>query len=303
MKTTLSHEQKEAITQKVLAAFAASGFQSRNKYSKSIGLSSTDFSFLERRKWADNDKLFSVEKWLRIGRAVGFSFNEAARWNTAETAVFRFIKGQLQTCQSQSLANILCDEPGIGKTHAAKHYAAHTRNAFYINGGLFPNRYRFIRALAQAMGLDNTGSAEEVLQNITYYLSSMPTPLIIIDEAGDLQNATYLVLKRLYNELEGGCGMYMMGAPDLKKRIDASIRLRRNGFEEVYSRFGGRFTKLVPTDPAARAEFLRKEKMAVCKANGVEAGELLNQILDGGDLRSAAIRIRKQRTTTTAAAA
>lgn len=299
-KPTLTTEQKEGISRRVVEAFKASGFSSRNKYARVIGLTSSDFSNLEHMSWKKNEKLLSVEKWLRIARAVGYQFNAATAWNTAQTAVFSFITTQLDTCQNEAIASILCDEPGIGKTHAAKDYAARTRNAFYVNGGLFPNRWRFIRALAQSMGLDNTGSAEEVLQNTTFYLKSLQKPLIIIDEAGDMQNATYLILKRLYNELEGDCGFFMMGAPDLRKRIDSSIRLRRNGFEEVYSRFGGRFTKLLPeagTPDGAqkRAEFIRKEKLAVCTANGIGPGELLNQILNDGDLRSAAIRIRKHR--------
>lgn len=302
-KPTLTDDQKEGISAKFLAAYRASGFSSRNKYAKSIGLTSADFSNLEHRSWKKNQQLFSVEKWMRIARTVGYQFNASAAWNTARTAVHTFITRQLTDCQHEALASILCDEPGIGKSHAAREYAANTRHAFYINGGMFPNRWRFIRELAKVMGLDNTGTAEEVLQNAAYYLKSLQSPLIIIDEAGDMQNATYLVLKRLYNELEGECGMYMMGAPDLKKRIDSSIRLRRNGFEEVYSRFGGRFTKILPEEPKARAEFLRKEKLAVCEANGVGAGPLLNKILDGGDLRSAAITIRKQRSAPQNAAA
>lgn len=295
-KPSLSTATKEAIGKKVLAAFKASGFISRAKYAITIGIGSSDFSNLERENWKRNEKLLSVDKWLRIARRVGYEFSEQQRWVTASTATFHAINAQLVDCQKQSLANILCDIPGIGKTYTAREYAATHRNAFYINGGEFPNRWRFVRALAVSIGLSSDGSAEDVLQTIIYYLKSLESPLIIIDEAGDMQNSTYLVLKRLYNALELHCGFYMLGAPDLKKRIDASIRLRKNGFEEVYSRFGGRFTTIVPADPLERTKYLRNEKAAICTANGLNDAEKVNHILsNSGDLRHVRIQVLKHR--------
>lgn len=295
-KPTLSTATKEAIGKKVLAAMKASGFSSRAKYATSIGINSSDFSNIERENWKRNEKLLSVDKWLRIARTVGFEFGEAQKWSTAQTVTFSYIAEQLGKCQHQSLAGILCDEAGIGKTYAAREYAATHRNAYYINGGAHASRSRFVRELAKSMGLDNTGTTEEVLQLVVYYMKSLEAPLIIIDEGGDLHNSTYLVLKRLYNELELHCGFYMLGAPDLKKRIDASIRLRRNGFEEVYSRFGGRFTKVVPVEMKERAAFLRNEKAAICKANNLTDDTELNRILSNpGDMRQVRIQVLKTR--------
>jgi DNA transposition AAA+ family ATPase len=295
-KPTLSPEQKEGISAKVLHAFGTSGFVSRAKYATSIGISSSDFSNIENRKWRANDRLIGVEKWLRIARTVGFEFSERQKWITAPTVTYHTITKQLKACQSESLTNIFCDEAGIGKTYTCRDFAATHRNAFYLNGGSFPNRWRFIRALAQSMGLDPKGKAEEVLEDVIYYLKSLEHPLIIIDEAGDLDNSTYRMLKRLYNELELHCGFYMVGARDLEKRIDASIRLRRNSFEEVFSRFGGRYTHVLPKDREKRQEFMRKEKLSLCHANGLNDQEKINQLLSSpGDLRAVRIQVLKSR--------
>lgn len=300
-KPTLTTEQKQAIGAKLMDAFKRSGFTSRMKYARSIGISSTDFSNIASEKWLQNDKLVGVGKWLRIARSVGFEFTPAEKWVTARTETFLTITRQLEICQTESLAAIFCDRAGIGKTHACREYAATHRNAFYINGGLHPNRFRFVRALAQAAGMEAKGSAEDVLADFVYYMKSLERPILIIDEAGDMDNSTYRLLKRLYNELEFVCGFYMVGAPDLKKRIENSIRLRKNSFEEVYSRFGGRYIHVVPQEPNAQRKFIQLQVEQVCKANGLKDPEQLHAVVVksledlGRGLRYARIQVKKSR--------
>ncbi|MBL8002357.1 MAG: ATP-binding protein [Flavobacteriales bacterium] len=300
-KPQLTSETKEAIGKALMAAYKASGFESRAKYARSVDLSSSDFSNIEHEKWKQNDRLLSVQKWLRLARTIGFHFGEEEQWVTARTATYITISKQLEACQKKSMASIFCDMAGLGKSHVCKEYAATHRNAFYVNGGNYPNRWRFVRALAQAIGLDAKGTAEDVLQDVVFYLKSLQNPLLIIDEAGDMDNSTYRLLKRMYNELEFHCGFYMVGAPDLRKRIDSSIRLRRNSFEEVYSRFGGRYLDIVPADPIKQRAFLESEIIQVCTANGVQDPETLNRVVSSAlegksrGLRYARIQIMKQR--------
>ncbi|MCW5900465.1 MAG: ATP-binding protein [Flavobacteriales bacterium] len=300
-KPTLTHEQKQAIGAKLMEAYEKSGFSSRAKYAVSIGINSSDFSNIASEKWASNDRLLSHSKWLRIARSVGFEFTPAEKWVTARTETYLTISKQLEVCQAESLAAMFCDRAGIGKTHVCKEFAATHRNAFYINGGLAPNRFRFIRALAQAAGIEAKGSAEDVLADFTYYLKSLERPILIIDEAGDMDNSTYRLLKRLYNELEFVCGFYMVGAPDLRKRIENSIRLKRNSFEEVYSRFGGRYLHVVPQEPHAQRKFIQQQVMQVCRANGLTDPERLEAVVTrsledmGRGLRYARIQVKKSR--------
>ncbi len=44
------------------------------------------------------------------------------------------------------------------------------------------------------------------------------TPLVVLDEAGDLQYEAFLELKALWNATEMCCGWYMMGADGLRRR-------------------------------------------------------------------------------------
>lgn len=297
-KPNLTGEQKEMIRQALIDAFTRSGMPSRNKYATSIGITSSDFSNIEHRKWVQNEKLLSVEKWLRLARTLRVVFRTHQQWATAPTATYRTITEQLKRCQEASITAIFCDEAGLGKTHAAREYAETHANAFYVNGGSFPRKIRFIRALAQAVGINpDHATTEEVFQDTVYYLRALNNPIIIIDEAGDLDQSTYLLLKRLFNDLEDHCGLYMLGARGLKSRIDSGIRVRRNGFEELFSRFGSRYSSVMPDGPKGREEFLREEAKVIAMHNGLNNGEELNRILtDVTDMRRVKRQVLKLRT-------
>lgn len=297
MNTALSTAHKEGIARKLLAAYKASGFASRNKYATSIGITSSDFSNIENAKWRSNDRLLSTQKWVRIARIVGYEFSARQSWVTAETMTFRAIRRQLEMCAKDGLCAIFCDEAGLGKTHAAREFCANTPNAFYINGGSHPRKVAFIRALATAVGINpDKSKVEEVLLDTIAYLSALPNAVLVIDEAGDLHNNTYLLLKRIYNDLEFQCGMYLLGARGLKKRIDSAIRNRTNGFEEVFSRFGSRYTTVLPEGAKERKEFLRLEARAVAEANGLTDVERTNRILSREfDLRTVRREVLKSR--------
>lgn len=305
-KPTLTPAQKEAIGHKVLEAYEASGFPSRAKYATSIGITSSDFTNIQKQNWRKNDQLLSVQKWLRIAHRVGFEFTARAKWVTAPTATYRTISRQLQLCQAEGISAIFCDEAGLGKTHIAKEYCAKNQNAFYVNGGSAPRKVAFVRALAQAIGLSpDKSTIEELLEDIITYLKALQNPIIVIDEAGDLNNATYLLLKRLYNELEFVCGLYLLGARGLRKRIDSAIRNRTNGFEEVFSRFGSRYSNVIPVDSNGKAltkerlDYLREEATMVAHANGFTDAEKLNRLLSRDfDLRTIRREVIKSRMTT-----
>jgi DNA transposition AAA+ family ATPase len=291
-RPTLTTLQKEAIGKKLMEAFRASGFASQAKYATSIGISGSDYSNIANAKWRQNDRLLSVEKWLRIARAVRFEFNPRQRWVTAPTETYKFITQQLRTCQQESLCSIFCDEAGLGKTHAVREYADNNANAYYINGGAHARKISLVRGLAQAVGLNpDKGTTEEVFQDVMMFLKASTNPLIIIDEAGDLHNNAYMLIKRLYNELEFVCGIYLIGARGLKKRIDSAIRVRTNGFEEVFSRFGARYSTVLPQDVKGRADYIRKEAQVIAVSNGIADGQVLNTILSKAvDLR----RVRRE---------
>ncbi|GFR88653.1 AAA family ATPase, partial [Elysia marginata] len=206
-----------------------SGF-SKNRYAKTVGLTATDMTNLEGLKFIQNPQLVGNAKWIRLARLVDFQKNEKLIWQTAHTEVWNYITGQLEVCQREHISAMLCDDAGIGKTHTLKDYAKANRTAFYIDGSVVPRKIAFIRRLAQVVGLDGNGRVDDVLEETIYALSQLDNPIVMIDEAGDLDHLTILVLKRLYNALEDQCAFYLVGADGLKSKIERGIKWKKLGF-------------------------------------------------------------------------
>lgn len=258
----ITTEQKK----KILAAIAQNraNYPSDAKHATSLGISTSVYSMV---KQGALDKALSDANWVRIARRLGVNLRHEIEWKPANTFTFLFIQKQLELAQLSSLSMILCDEPNIGKTYSAKYYIGCHENAVYIDCSQVKTKRRLIRKIATEFGTDNKGTYSDVYEDLVYYLRTLNNPLIILDEAGDLQYEAFLELKALWNATEHCCGWYMMGADGLKEKINRSIDCKKVGYTEMLSRYGGRFSKVTPDDGKEREKFLKKQASIVAKVN------------------------------------
>lgn len=292
MENLFSQDERRQIGRLVMEKFKASGFASQSNFAKSIGFKPADLTNIKGEKWLENPQLLSNEKWIRLAREVSFTRNENLRWVIANTYVFDFIQEQLKVYQAYSFAGIFCDDAGIGKTVACKDYADKKPYAFYLDCSKIKTRNRLIKALARAVGIDGEGKYDDILENVIYALELMPNPILIFDEAGDLDDRSTLEIKRIYNSLEGKCAFYLIAADGLKAKIERGIAHKKVGFTEVFSRFGKRFSKVMPSTREEKIEMMQSMALNVLVANGIEDRKevktMLMQIKNDGvrDLRS-----------------
>lgn len=258
----ITTEQKK----KILAAIAQNraNYPSDAKHATSLGISTSVYSMVKQGAF---DKALSDANWVRIARRLGVNLRHEIEWKPANTFTFLFIQKQLELAQLSSLSMILCDEPNIGKTYSAKYYIGCHENAVYIDCSQVKTKRRLIRKIATEFGTDNKGTYSDVYEDLVYYLRTLNSPLIILDEAGDLQYEAFLELKALWNATEHCCGWYMMGADGLKEKINRSIDCKKVGYTEMLSRYGGRFSKVTPDDGKEREKFLMKQASIVAKVN------------------------------------
>lgn len=258
----ITTEQKK----KILAAIAQNraNYPSDAKHATSLGISTSVYSMVKQGAF---DKALSGANWVRIARRLGVNLRHEIEWKPANTFTFLFIQKQLELAQLSSLSMILCDEPNIGKTYSAKYYIGCHENAVYIDCSQVKTKRRLIRKIATEFGTDNKGTYSDVYEDLVYYLRTLNSPLIILDEAGDLQYEAFLELKALWNATEHCCGWYMMGADGLKEKINRSIDCKKVGYTEMLSRYGGRFSKVTPDDGKEREKFLMKQASIVAKVN------------------------------------
>ncbi|MDR3327761.1 MAG: AAA family ATPase [Prevotellaceae bacterium] len=240
---------------------------SDSQYAVSLGLNS---SIYNRIKNGDFDKVLSDGKWITIGRRLNVQLGPDIEWKTAATTVFNRVTAQLEFCQHNSSLAILCDNPGIGKTYAAEQYARTHKNVVYVDCSQVKSKQQLVRFISKEFGLGDTGTYIDTYENLVFYLRTLSEPLIILDEAGDLNYPAFLELKALENRTKECCGWYMIGADGLRSKIQGGIKNKRVGYAEIFDRYGARFQKIVPDGKDEQAEFYASQAAAVIKAQAKE---------------------------------
>ncbi len=256
------------------------------KFSVSLGINNAQYS---RIKNGDTEKVLSEAQWISIARRLGVSLTNAPEWKTANTPVFQFITIQLEMCQTRSFSAILCDLSDIGKTFTAVHYAKTHKNVVYVDCSQVKSKQKLIRYIAKEFGVGSTGKYADVYEDLVFYLKTISTPLIILDEAGDLQYEAFLEIKALWNATELTCGFYMMGADGLKEKMHRSINSKKVGYTEIFSRFGKRYGKVVPVSREESEKMLQASAAMIIKANsgeGTDVNRLLKSTLGEDNIPS-----------------
>jgi DNA transposition AAA+ family ATPase len=176
---------------------------------------------------------------------------------------------------------MLCDLSDLGKTYAARHYARTHKNVVYIDCSQVKSKQELMRQIAKSFGVSSAGRYADVYESLVYYLKLLPSPLIILDEAGDLQYGAFLEVKALWNATDMTCAYYMMGAEGLEESIRRSINNKKVGYTELFSRFGKKYGKVMPLSGEEKAKMLQITAAMIIKANapGADVGRVIKGIL------------------------
>ncbi len=278
---------------KILAAITANrvNYPSDAKHAASLGITTSVYSAVKN---GQTERVLSDANWISIARRLNVSLRGEIEWKPAQTSTFKYVNAQLEFCQEASLSGILCDIPNIGKTFTARYYVAHHANAVYIDCSQVKTKVRMVKKIASEFGVGTHGRYVDIFEDLVYYLRSIDSPLIILDEAGDLQYEAFLELKALWNATERCCAWYMMGADGLKEKINRSIECKKVGYTEMLSRYGDRYSKVTPDDGREREKFLNEQARVVAKVNAPEGTDIALVVRkSGGGLRRVYTEIEK----------
>ncbi len=145
------------------------------------------------------------------------------------------------------------------------YYLKSIERPIIIDCGQVKTKMRMIRHIAKEFGVNFNGRYADVYDDLVYYLKSIERPIIILDEAGDIAYETFEELKALWNATEHCCGWFMMGANGLKKKIRCGMERETNSYEEMFSRYGGKFNRITPEDQKERTKFLEAQSYIIKK--------------------------------------
>jgi len=263
------------------------------KFALSLGISSSQYSRIMK---GDTDKVLSDANWISIARKLEVTLGDMPEWSVARTPVYEYITTQLTMCQDTSGSLVMCDFADIGKTFTARHYCRTHKNAVYVDCSQVKTKQRLVKYIAREFGVGHTGTYSDVYADLVFYLKSLPRPLVILDEAGDLDQSAFLELKALWNATENYCGWYMMGANGLARKIGLAIEYKKVGYEEIFSRYGDDFQKVVPEAEMDRRKFKNLIVSIVAKANADEDMDIKALVVSAnGSLRRLYKEIMKLR--------
>ena len=269
-------------------------YPSDAKHAAALGINTAVYSTVKN---GQTDKVLSDASWIAIARRLDVELRSKIEWKAAKTPTYLYIMAQLEFSQNSCTSGILCDIPNIGKTFTARLYASSHKNAVYIDCSQVKTKLKLIRKIAKEFGVNSNGRYSDVYDDLVFYLRSIDQPLIILDEAGDLQYEAFLELKALWNATERCCAWYMMGADGLKEKINRSIECKKVGYTEMLSRYGDRYSKVTPDDGKEREKFLREQAHIVAKLNAPEGTDVKAIVLKTqGGLRRVYTEIEKLRT-------
>jgi DNA transposition AAA+ family ATPase len=243
------------LKQKIAAAMTARRGNfggSDNQYAVSLGINAAVYN---RIKNGETEKVLADARWISLARHLNVEIGGGAEWKTAKTPVFVSVTAQLEFCRQHSALAILCDDAGIGKTYAAEQYARTHKNVVYVDCSQVKTKQQLVRFIAKELGVGHTGIYRDVYEDLVFYLRTLVNPLIILDEAGDLNYPAFLELKGLQNKTKDCCGWYMMGADGLREKIRRSIDFKKVGYAELFSRYGSRYQKASPESSEETKEF------------------------------------------------
>ena len=235
-----------------LAEHRANFSGSDAKFAVSLGIAGAQYN---RIKNGELERVLSEAKWISLARMLDVSLSDLPAWKTARTPVYDFIWEQLEFCQNWGASRLMCDVADIGKTYTAKCYREKNKNVVYVDCSQVKSKNRLIRYIAKEYGVGHTGNYGDVYEDLVFYLRQLPSPLIILDEAGDLSYEAFLELKALWNATERCCGWYMMGADGLREKVRRSIEFKKVGYAELFSRYGSRYQKASPESSEEMKEF------------------------------------------------
>lgn len=245
-----------------------------------------NYSVFSRLKTTtDYTGLLRDAQWLNLGRELDVQM-DARKWNMARTDVFNMIEQDVLFCKDYAKGMICVDDCGVGKTFSAKYLSRTVQNCFYVDGSQAKSKQAFIRLIAKTIGVDDKDKYVKVKANIKYALRMLPNPVVIIDEAGDLEYSAFLELKELWNATDKACGWYMMGADGLRAKIERGISNKKVGYAELFSRYSERFSTMVPRDRKEKIDFYRKlitDVLSVNMTNKTKLNEIVKRCLTNDD--------------------
>ena len=200
-------------------------------------------------------------------------------WKVVRTlANYKRIEALLADAKHESMWFAISNKAGSGKTAAMEDLFNRdtTGTLVFIQAEEWSGRQFLIKLIGKTLGESELSGGYKTIAQLTDMVvnffndMSLENPVLLIDEADKLRPAALRTLIPIYNRTEGRLGLILSGTENLKKEIQAGVRLHKKGFDELESRFGRTYINLRGA--------IEREVYDVCLANGITDKEVQGRI-------------------------
>jgi hypothetical protein len=234
--------------------------------------------------------------WLKVGTALGWRPNTKTggrEWITADTRDVKIVQQVVADAKNNSLFLAIADIGGSGKSEGLRYaYQANAHQEVYYLRCMDWGKTEFLENLCKTLGMQVTGirKPNKMLEMVIEFFQqrSLNKPLLMLDEYNKLKDSARLTVIPLYNECEDYLGMVIAGPEDLEKSILTGVRYQKRGYDELYSRLGRTFVKLVGAT--------LNDVINICKLNGFENADRIKEKFENHKPVRKIIRIGSQDT-------
>lgn len=281
----MNTERKQRIVEAV-QQYMASRRLSQRRLANELGMSETGISFLLREEhWHK----IADDQWSRLN--VRFSSDD---WPVYEHSNYRAIQRMCNDAQRHSTTICIAEYTGAGKTLALRQYARKTPNSFLVECDQLMTQKDLAISIQRALGISNDRTRRDMVMEIIDELSRYDRPLVIFDEVDKLSDRCLMMLKLIYDRLEGSCGFITAGTEVLRERIERAATRNKLGYREFKRRFGN-WADLRRWDTADRV--IRREIIDICHDQNITDEAHIRYILktatNWGDVRALVTRLRQ----------
>ncbi len=281
MNTKLTNQEKlqiiSLIEQKKLQ------LKSYSSVATFLGISDATISQMAKNKYhTQGDEL-----WLEVAAKLNWKATNTGtnNWVHVDTRDYKSLRQLAIDCKNNHLFMPISDLAGMGKTASLTRIANElaTNATFYIRCWDWGKK-EFLTNLCKSLGIDagrGFKTPNDYIQMIVEFFQKMAhqKPLLIIDEADKLKASALRFLIPLYNECEDGLACLIAGTENLEKEIKRGVRYQAKGYDEINSRFGRKYIKLIGCIVNERDK-TKCEVHAICKANGVSDEAVIKTIIE-----------------------
>jgi DNA transposition AAA+ family ATPase len=200
------------------------------------------------------DKWFiMIEDYLGTSAAKRF-------WKVVGTTQTRSVLAHLQDAKEHGYTRWIIGETGSGKTHSTALFANKSpKDTFIVKVGSTDTIADLLDKVLATLKIPQAKTKSLKIRHIIKKMMSLKyeglKPILIFDESEYMKQATLANTKELHDDLNGHCGLVLIGTDQLLDNMDRLVKKNKSGMPQLWRRVKFGVRRLNPIDTSFKLFF------------------------------------------------